>query len=774
MFKNCKNSDFILRLLTNFIPIFSKKNAILIHEGQLIEKIVFVKNGRLALQAALDLEEPEESLKHYLNKNFGDISDNLMPLSKYDSSNTNSSFCETKTKSLDIAKTVFESVVNTRTKSALTSEINESGIGKELGKLDYGGEDFEESNYQFISIINIAKNESYGVVFMSLTKPSPLSLRVKSKKAELLLLRKSDAMDISQRYPNIWMKYLKKSYFNILSIKNIAIKKIKNYIDGIEKKSKLKKPILKSKTNLNPYTIYKLKNEEFNDIKNIIKNDSNTKLRLKKAKTLAKKRIQNLKKNGSLNSKLNASPKKNFLSTTNFTSQFSSYNKNNFRSNIKKDNNSMGSNRGEEKKSCFSPMNKSNFASVNRLKGRNPRYPRKEALNQLKTEIKKLKNSKKYYKQLCQTLTQSKSISNFNLTSLKSDSNNKDFGFSDNINQNVNIFHSIKPNIINNITIKNNNQFICKSNRSNNESERKDKDKKKKKNKKEEKEEKEFSNELKLDFSESEGSEKKSYLDELEINAEIRIYYKAKYINIDNFTQGEFSKNEELRKQSLNFIKMFIEIEKKKKNKKIQTRSIKEKDKILNPYTDNYDFRYILTKINLDWRYKDSNLNTFKTINTKKEKISDRSYILSSNNIMDNSHDSIITLFKKKNTNIKSEYKKFKSKKTKNSNTMKKNLSAYKNKNKINSNGKNKTLNLVGDSKSKRGISTFLKLPTIKNTLNEWEQEIELSKSSHNIYDLNKTISINSEDPKLEKSFSKNNSINYNKSFSESNVFQFK
>ena len=221
---------------------------------------------------------------------------------------------------------------------------------------------------------------------------------------------------------------------------------------------------------------------------------------------------------------------------------------------------------------------------------------------------------------------------------------------------------------------------------------------------------------------------------------------------------------------------MFIEIEKKKKNKKIQTRSIKEKDKILNPYTDNYDFRYILTKINLDWRCKDSNVNTFKTINSKKEKISDRLYILSSNNVMNQSNDSIITLFKKKNTNIKSEYKKFKSKKTKNSNTMKKNLSAYKNKNKINSNGKNKTLNLVGDSKSKRGISTFLKLPTIKNTLNEWEQEIELSKSSHNIYDLNKSnksISINSEVPKSEKSFSKNNSISHYKSVTESNVFQF-
>ena len=30
IFKGCKNSDFILRLLTNFIPLFAKKNAILI------------------------------------------------------------------------------------------------------------------------------------------------------------------------------------------------------------------------------------------------------------------------------------------------------------------------------------------------------------------------------------------------------------------------------------------------------------------------------------------------------------------------------------------------------------------------------------------------------------------------------------------------------------------------------------------------------------------------------------------------------------------------
>ena len=64
----------------------------------MIENIMFVKHGRLSLQAAIDIEEPEKSMKHYLNKNFGDISDDLMLLSKYESSNTNSSFFESRTK----------------------------------------------------------------------------------------------------------------------------------------------------------------------------------------------------------------------------------------------------------------------------------------------------------------------------------------------------------------------------------------------------------------------------------------------------------------------------------------------------------------------------------------------------------------------------------------------------------------------------------------------------------------------------------------------------
>ena len=83
-----------------------------------------------------------------MHKNFGEISDDFMLLTKYESSNTtNASLFESRgvQTPMDIARTVLDSVVNTKTKSVLTSEINESRIGKEMGKWDYGGEDFEES-----------------------------------------------------------------------------------------------------------------------------------------------------------------------------------------------------------------------------------------------------------------------------------------------------------------------------------------------------------------------------------------------------------------------------------------------------------------------------------------------------------------------------------------------------------------------------------------------------------------------------------------------------
>ena len=70
IFKDIDNSNFILQVLTSFISIVSKKEEILILEGELIDNIVFVKDGRLALEISIDLNEPYKSIKNYLHKNF--------------------------------------------------------------------------------------------------------------------------------------------------------------------------------------------------------------------------------------------------------------------------------------------------------------------------------------------------------------------------------------------------------------------------------------------------------------------------------------------------------------------------------------------------------------------------------------------------------------------------------------------------------------------------------------------------------------------------------
>ena len=89
--------------------------------------------------------------------------------------------------------------------------------------------DFDESNYQFLSISNIFKNENYGEVFIIFNKPSPLYLRVKSKMANLLLLNKKHIMYLSSNYSNIWNRLFKKSLINMITLKERTIEVVKKY-----------------------------------------------------------------------------------------------------------------------------------------------------------------------------------------------------------------------------------------------------------------------------------------------------------------------------------------------------------------------------------------------------------------------------------------------------------------------------------------------------------------------------------------------------------------
>ena len=242
IFKRCQNSDFINQLLTNFIPLFSKKNAILIYENQLIENIIFIKEGRLSIEAAIDIHTPEKSINDYFYSKFIDINDKTS---------------ESKMNSLAhlTSKSVIPTELDINPKNNLPtnihSEMDESTLEKEIGKCEFEGGEFEESNYHFINIVCITKNESYGIVYMFLSKPSPLSLRVKSKKAELFLLRKFDAFSISKRFPNIWKRQYNKSYINMNSIKNKTFKKLTTYCETYGVVLEKKEPNLKH----NNYTI---------------------------------------------------------------------------------------------------------------------------------------------------------------------------------------------------------------------------------------------------------------------------------------------------------------------------------------------------------------------------------------------------------------------------------------------------------------------------------------------------------------------------------------
>ena len=77
-----------------------------------------------------------------------------------------------------------------------------------------------------IKIIELRNNEHFGDVLMILNEKSPVTIKVKSKKAELLFLQKTDATEISNSYPNIWKRIVIKSLYNLNKIKNIINKKV--------------------------------------------------------------------------------------------------------------------------------------------------------------------------------------------------------------------------------------------------------------------------------------------------------------------------------------------------------------------------------------------------------------------------------------------------------------------------------------------------------------------------------------------------------------------
>ena len=193
-FKNIENREFIVQVISKLKPVLGIKGDTIVKEGEYIEDIIFVKNGILSLEVWVDLICPEDSIKNYLMKN-----DFINSLKRKKS-------------------------MKDRKKENTINRINENDTSTTNNDINHYYE--HEINKKKIKILDIRKNEHFGDVFMFLNKKSPLYVRVKSNKVDLLLLKKLDALDISYNYPDIWKTIIKKPLANAKIVHNLTIKKI--------------------------------------------------------------------------------------------------------------------------------------------------------------------------------------------------------------------------------------------------------------------------------------------------------------------------------------------------------------------------------------------------------------------------------------------------------------------------------------------------------------------------------------------------------------------
>ena len=260
-FKSFQNSDFFVKIVTSLKPVLSMKDDILVQEGDVIEDIIFIKKGVLSLEICIDLDCPQESCEAHLNKN--GFTQTLGPVHSIKSGKG------------------FNS--QTITSSNINYTKNNSKVKNEIKKL----------NKKQMNIINLRKNEHYGDILMILNERSPLTVKVKSKKAELFFLQKTDATEISNKYPNIWKRIVHKSLYNMKQIKHLIKKKVIIFCDlnGI-----LINPELRKNTTLNIEDVSSLDDITYQKITD--KSIENKKPYIKQNK---KNSVNNINKNANSN-----------------------------------------------------------------------------------------------------------------------------------------------------------------------------------------------------------------------------------------------------------------------------------------------------------------------------------------------------------------------------------------------------------------------------------------------------------------------------------------
>ena len=168
IFKDCKNTDFIIKTLSCFIQVLCKKETILIKEGHKVENIIFVKDGRLTLEATIDLLNPYVSYKKYFVENFKYVNknrnkkENLLPknhTNQEDNNNNIEKLMSTLNYLLDNIKigTRASNIFNINTMKGSFLFKNEKNI-EEKENSNIINKTEETGKYQYLKILDIRKN----------------------------------------------------------------------------------------------------------------------------------------------------------------------------------------------------------------------------------------------------------------------------------------------------------------------------------------------------------------------------------------------------------------------------------------------------------------------------------------------------------------------------------------------------------------------------------------------------------------------------------------
>ena len=254
-FKDIDNSDFIVKVATSLKPLISIKGDILIREGDFIKEIFFIKKGVIGLNISIDLNNLEESIQKYFD---------LIKIEKFNISHIKSSIIKPKEHNKKLSDNNLDFFLYNKRED---SSYNESD---------------DNSNFEDINIIEIRNKEHFGDALMFLNERCPLNVIIRTKTAELLILKKVEAIEIYSIYPNIWKRINKKSLYNMeqiyLKTKRTLIEITNRYnIKLCKKNINKQKSIINKKQNNNNILkeIKPKKNNKKKKENNLVNNNKN-------------------------------------------------------------------------------------------------------------------------------------------------------------------------------------------------------------------------------------------------------------------------------------------------------------------------------------------------------------------------------------------------------------------------------------------------------------------------------------------------------------------